>query len=158
MDVCLLCCALWDRGLCDELITCPEESYRMWCVVCDLEASRMRRPRPASGRSATGKKKALISQIYFGMKWIWEISASSWFYYKDLSPCTVACTGGKNPPSYYQPIRRHVHFRWDFPTKIVCLVLIFQRSRNPKPYRHKQTNIKGKAKKLKLNLQQAMKA
>ena len=28
------------RGLCDELITRPEESYRLWCVVaCDLEAS-----------------------------------------------------------------------------------------------------------------------
>jgi len=26
------------RGLCDELITRPEESCRMWCVVmCDLE-------------------------------------------------------------------------------------------------------------------------
>jgi hypothetical protein len=26
------------RGLCDELITHPEESYRLWCVVvCDLE-------------------------------------------------------------------------------------------------------------------------
>ena len=26
------------RGLCDELITRPEESYRLWCVVvCDLE-------------------------------------------------------------------------------------------------------------------------
>ena len=25
------------RGLCNELITCPEESYRLWCVVCDLE-------------------------------------------------------------------------------------------------------------------------
>ena len=30
------------RGLCDELITRPEESYRLWCVVvCDLETSRM---------------------------------------------------------------------------------------------------------------------
>ena len=29
-------------GLCDELITRPEESYRLWCVVaCDLETSRM---------------------------------------------------------------------------------------------------------------------
>jgi len=28
------------RGLCDELITRPEESYRLWCViVCDLETS-----------------------------------------------------------------------------------------------------------------------
>ena len=26
------------RGLCDELITRPEESYRLWCVVvCILE-------------------------------------------------------------------------------------------------------------------------
>jgi len=26
------------RGLCDELITRPEEYYRLWCViVCDLE-------------------------------------------------------------------------------------------------------------------------
>jgi len=26
------------RGLCDELITRPEDSYRLWCVVvCDLE-------------------------------------------------------------------------------------------------------------------------
>ena len=33
------------RGLCDELITRPEESYRLWCVVvCDLEASRMGAP------------------------------------------------------------------------------------------------------------------
>jgi len=28
------------RGLCDGLITRPEESYRLWCVVvCDLETS-----------------------------------------------------------------------------------------------------------------------
>jgi len=26
------------RGLCDKLITRPEESYQLWCVVmCDLE-------------------------------------------------------------------------------------------------------------------------
>ena len=30
------------RGLCDELITRPEESYQLWCVVvCDLETSRI---------------------------------------------------------------------------------------------------------------------
>ena len=33
------------RGLCDELITRPEESYRMCCVVVrDLETSRMGAP------------------------------------------------------------------------------------------------------------------
>ena len=33
------------RGLCDELITRPEESYRLCCVVvCDLETTRMGAP------------------------------------------------------------------------------------------------------------------
>ena len=33
------------RGLCDELITRPEESYRPCCVVvCELETSRMGAP------------------------------------------------------------------------------------------------------------------
>ena len=33
------------RGLCDELITRPEESYRLWrVVVCDLETPRMDAP------------------------------------------------------------------------------------------------------------------
>jgi hypothetical protein len=57
MFVCCECCALSGRGLCDELITSPEESYRLWCVVVrDLETSRMRKPWPAMGRSATKKK------------------------------------------------------------------------------------------------------
>jgi len=38
MFVCVECCVLSCRGLCDELITRPEDSYRLWCVVvCDLE-------------------------------------------------------------------------------------------------------------------------
>jgi hypothetical protein len=33
------------RGLCEELITRPEESYRLCCVaVCDLETSRIGAP------------------------------------------------------------------------------------------------------------------
>ena len=33
------------RGLCDEVITLPEESYGLWCVVvCDLETSRIGAP------------------------------------------------------------------------------------------------------------------
>ena len=32
------------RGLCDELITRPEESYRLCCVVCDVETSIMGAP------------------------------------------------------------------------------------------------------------------
>ena len=58
MDVCLFeCCVLSGRGLCDELITRPEESYRLWCVVvCDLETSRMRRPWPTGGCRAKKRK------------------------------------------------------------------------------------------------------
>ena len=44
MFVCCECCVLSGRGLCDELITRPEESYRLCCVVCDLETSRMGAP------------------------------------------------------------------------------------------------------------------
>jgi len=56
-----VCWVLSVRGLCDELITRPEESYRLWCVVvCDLETSRMRRPWPVLGRSATKKPYSLL--------------------------------------------------------------------------------------------------
>ena len=52
----VVCCQV--ERLCDELITRPEESYRLWyVVVCDLETSRMRRPWPALGRSAKGEGK-----------------------------------------------------------------------------------------------------
>jgi len=54
------------RGLCDELITRPEESYRLWCVdVCDLETSRMRRPLPTLGRSATVKKSLGMQKLSY---------------------------------------------------------------------------------------------
>ena len=40
ISVCRECCVLPSRSLCDELITRPEESYGLWCVVvCVLETS-----------------------------------------------------------------------------------------------------------------------
>ena len=43
--VCCECRVLSGRGLCDDLITRPEESYRLCCVVvCDLETSRIGAP------------------------------------------------------------------------------------------------------------------
>ena len=43
--VCCECRVLSGGGLCDEPITRPEESYRLWCVVvCDLDTSRMGAP------------------------------------------------------------------------------------------------------------------
>jgi hypothetical protein len=32
MSVSCECCVLSGRGLCNELVTRPEESYRVWCV------------------------------------------------------------------------------------------------------------------------------
>ena len=43
--VCCECRVLSGRCLCDELVTRPEESYRLCCVVvCDLETSRIGAP------------------------------------------------------------------------------------------------------------------
>ena len=42
MFVCCECCVLSGRGLCDGLITRPEESYRLWrVVVCDQETTKI---------------------------------------------------------------------------------------------------------------------
>jgi hypothetical protein len=60
--VCCECCVLSGRGLCDGLITRPEESYRLWCVdMCDLETSWMRRPWHTGGCCAKRKKYLLIA-------------------------------------------------------------------------------------------------
>jgi hypothetical protein len=42
MFICYVYCVL--SGLCEELITRPEESYRLWRVVCGQKTSWTRRP------------------------------------------------------------------------------------------------------------------
>jgi hypothetical protein len=89
MFVCCECCVLSGRGLCDELITPPEESYRLWCVVvCNLETSRMRRPWPALGRSATQKIKTSGSNIEFSS---WVSMSGSCVSARKIFP-SVACS------------------------------------------------------------------
>jgi hypothetical protein len=59
MSVCCEYCVLSGRGLCDKLITRPEDSYRLWrVVVCDLETSWMRRSWPNGGCRAKNKQTA----------------------------------------------------------------------------------------------------
>ena len=54
MFVCCECCVLSGRGLCDGLITRPEESCRQWrVVVCDQETSNSKRLKPATGKVQT---------------------------------------------------------------------------------------------------------
>jgi len=53
------------RGLCDELITRPEESYRLWCVVvCDLETSRICAPYIYDISSLRVKVQQMESHVY----------------------------------------------------------------------------------------------
>jgi len=79
MFVCCECCVLSGRGLCDELITRPEDSYRLWCVVvCDLETSSMRRPWPTGSCCAKNKQtnKPLCSGV-LEIQWLLSYSDHS---------------------------------------------------------------------------------
>jgi hypothetical protein len=69
--VCCECCMLSGRALCDELITRPEESHWLWCVVvCDLETSGMRRPWPALGRNDTEEKSCIKLVVTYALRYL----------------------------------------------------------------------------------------
>jgi hypothetical protein len=58
-------CCVSGRGLCDELITLPVESYRQWrVVVCDLETSWRRRPWPTGGGGCRAKNLQTSLRIH----------------------------------------------------------------------------------------------
>jgi hypothetical protein len=59
MSVCCKCCVLSGRGLCDELIPRPEESYRLWCVsnVVIVKPRRNEEAQAHIGLSSHTKKK-----------------------------------------------------------------------------------------------------
>ena len=60
MFVCCECCLLSGRGLCDELITRPGESYWLWCVVvCDLENLKNEEAMTRVGLQRHRKKKIM---------------------------------------------------------------------------------------------------
>jgi hypothetical protein len=68
MFICFECCVLSGRGLCNDLITRPEESYRLCCVVvCDLETLWMRRPWPTGGYCARNKKNKRMPYLKIWM-------------------------------------------------------------------------------------------
>jgi hypothetical protein len=57
------------RGLCDELITRPEESNRLRCVVeCDLETTKIlvnhEEAKAHKGDNETKKKKSLSAFVH----------------------------------------------------------------------------------------------
>ena len=75
MSVSCECFVLAGIGLCDEPISRPEESYRLWCIiVCNLETSRTRRPWPALGCCARERERDRVTFI------------NSFFFYWHLQP------------------------------------------------------------------------
>ena len=74
ISVCYECCVLSGRGLCDELITSPEESYRMWCVwvwskttitICTYNGQTQegrKKERKKKERNPTAFRKKLIDK------------------------------------------------------------------------------------------------
>jgi hypothetical protein len=58
MSVSCECCLLSGRGLCFELITRPEESYRVWCCLSVIVKPRQCGGPGPQGAVAPLKKKA----------------------------------------------------------------------------------------------------
>jgi hypothetical protein len=72
MSVCCKCCVLSGRRFGDGLITRPEESYRLWCViVCNLETWR------TLGCSARNKQNNTYSVLFSNLP-CWCTWAESW--------------------------------------------------------------------------------
>ena len=82
-------CVLSGRGVCDELITRPEEFCRLWCVVvCDLEISWMGRHWPIEGcwRQKHERKKEKGSR--FGS---WQLLVQVFWCYNLISSHFICC-------------------------------------------------------------------
>jgi len=89
------------RGLCDELITRPEESYRLWrVVVCDLETSKRGGYKPAkwlwiqthNGLWRRGGKKCTCKIEYLNRLQIFYLVNNTniqlYIYLVNFSKCT----------------------------------------------------------------------
>jgi len=63
MSACCECCVLSGRGLCDEMITCPEESYRVRCVWV-WSWSLGNEEALVHWRAAAPQEKKFIAQYY----------------------------------------------------------------------------------------------
>jgi hypothetical protein len=87
MDVCLLwVLCVSGTGLCIGLITRPEESYWLWCIIVwDIETSWMRRPWPTGGCC-----KCCVCQV--------QVSASGWsLLQRSHTDCGVSLCGILKP-------------------------------------------------------------
>jgi len=64
MFVCCECRVLSGRGICDELITRPEGSYQMWCVVVGYLENLKNEEDMTRVGSLRHKKIILLKDVY----------------------------------------------------------------------------------------------
>jgi len=89
------------RGLCDELITRPEESYRLCCVVvCDLETSRIGAPYTYNVKLLRVKRLCMISGFHRSVNAMFGVLGCYEVYI------------GIYVPKFRETYRSHLHFRW----------------------------------------------
>jgi len=69
MFICCECCVLSGRGLCDELIARPKESYRLWCVVVfDSDNFKNEGAMTRVGSQRHSKKRMVVRQVTGALK------------------------------------------------------------------------------------------
>jgi hypothetical protein len=106
MFVCCECRVLSGRGLCDGLISRPEESYRLWCVVvCDLENLKNEEATTRVGSQRYRKKKFLNCSTCFERHTAHHqmfktvIAASGWVG----TPFPLSHDSCRQPQTYVKP-------------------------------------------------------
>jgi hypothetical protein len=83
MYVCCVCCVFSGRGLCDELITHPEESYRLWQSLCMIKKPREwggHRPRWAA------KPEEIINNNNISSTDISKVGLTNWLMNTAVEP------------------------------------------------------------------------
>jgi len=88
---CLECCVLSGRGLCDELITRPEESYRLarrcvWCRNLANEEALVH----WEGGGAVAPKISTMEHAFCPPVWCLEFWSGYWVFEKPVHPCLSA--------------------------------------------------------------------
>ena len=92
MSVCSECCVLSGRGLCDELITRPEESYRLCCAGCVWSRNLVNEETIARVGLQHQKKKKNILFQQLHLKYLCNLtmywSQAPWWWHDSAETCS----------------------------------------------------------------------
>jgi hypothetical protein len=93
MFVCCECCVLSGRGLCEGLITRPEDSYRMWrVVVCVQEASKTSRLLGCENTITMGCNDRKTNKHAYMKNFLEKVSFIYWSGVSNCGPANVLIT------------------------------------------------------------------